>query len=208
MKPKEHWNRIYSGKTSAEMSWFQEHAECSLGLIQNMEIPTTASVIDVGGGESTLVDGLLAHGYNNITVLDLAKTALNKAKARLGKDAQKVKWLESNILDYEMPTHLYDVWHDRAVFHFLINNKDRQAYVNKVIQAVKPGGIVIMATFAKDGPTECSGLPVMRYTASELHNEFGGRFDMLDQITESHYTPDGNEQKFIYCLYKVVVNER
>lgn len=204
MESKKHWNKIYTEKASTEVSWFQQHADLSLNLIRNTNIPVSASIIDVGGGESTLVDDLLIHGYENITVLDLSKVALDTAKDRLNKRASKVQWLESNVLDIELPMHAYDIWHDRAVFHFLTNEAERRAYVHQVRHAVKPDGYVIVATFAQDGPTECSGLPVVRYSADKLHSEFGESFKLLDQEKESHYTPMGADQKFIYCLCKKV----
>lgn len=204
MKSKEHWNKIYTEKSATEVSWFQDHAELSLKLIENAGISASASIIDVGGGESTLVDDLLGQGYENITILDISKVALGTAKARLGKRASKVQWIESDVLKSKLPMHVYDLWHDRAVFHFLTNETDRHAYVQQVKQAVKPGGFVIVATFAEDGPTECSGLPVMRYSANELHSQFGESFELLGQEKESHYTPDENSQKFIYCLCKLI----
>lgn len=200
MQPKHHWETVYETKAPAEVSWFQEHAELSLKLIQDAHIPKTAEIIDVGGGASVLVDDLLAHGYENVTVLDISGAALATARARLGDKGGKVHWLESDILSAELPLHGYDVWHDRAVFHFLTAPEDRQAYVDLVLRAVKPGGLVLVATFAEDGPAECSGLPVMRYSADELHSEFGEPFLLLGHEKESHKTPAGKEQQFVYCL--------
>ena len=206
MESKEHWNKIYTAKSPEEVSWFQRHADLSISLIKKTGLPISGSIIDVGGGESTLVDDLLTHGYENITVLDLSKVALDAAKARLGERATEVRWLESDALEIDLPVHAYDIWHDRAVFHFLTNEADRRAYVHQVKHAVKPGGFVIVATFAEDGPTECSGLPVMRYDVDELHAEFGESFKLLDQERESHHTPTGANQKFIYCLCKMMDN--
>ena len=205
MQSKDHWENVYTAKASTEVSWFQEHAELSMKLIQNVGIPTSASIIDVGGGASTLVDDLLAQSYENITVLDLSSAALFTAKNRLGKNASKIKWLEANVLEADFPVHAYDVWHDRAVFHFLTSEEDRHFYVRQVLKAVKPGGLVIVATFAEDGPTKCSGLPVMRYSADQLHSEFGEPFQLLGHEKESHHTPGGNEQKFLYCFCKKVI---
>jgi 2-polyprenyl-3-methyl-5-hydroxy-6-metoxy-1,4-benzoquinol methylase len=202
MQSKEHWEKVYSTKSATEVSWFQEHSEISLKLIHDAGNLKAASIIDVGGGASTLVDDLIAHGYENVTVLDLSVAALSTAKARLGDRSSKVKWLEVNVLDANLPEHTYDVWHDRAVFHFLTNEEDRQAYVCKVLKAVKPSGLVIVATFAEDGPTKCSGLPVMRYNSDQLHAEFGTPFQLIGHEEESHHTPDGYEQKFIYCFCK------
>lgn len=153
-----------------------------------------------GGGASTLVDDLLANGYGKVTVLDLSAAALASAKARLGARAADVQWLEANIIEAELATNAYEVWHDRAVFHFLTTAQERHAYVQTVLRAVKPGGLVVVATFAEDGPSQCSGLPVMRYDAKALHTEFGEPFVLLGHEKESHHTPGGNEQKFVYCF--------
>lgn len=206
MKEKEHWENVYTTKKSNEVSWFQEHAHRSLKLIEDANIPKTSAIIDVGGGASTLVDDLLDRGYESLTVLDLSRAALATAKSRLGGRAAHVQWMEANILDADLKAQKYDVWHDRAVFHFLTTAEERSTYVEKVFNAVKPGGLVIIATFAEDGPTKCSGLPVMRYNAQELHAEFGAAFQLLGQEKESHLTPGGNEQKFVYCLCRRVTS--
>ena len=190
MQSKDHWEKIYTAKAADELSWFQAHAELSLRLIRNAGTPLTAS----------LVDDLLASGHENVTVLDLSGAALAVAQARLGSRAAAVKWLEANVLEAELPAHAYDVWHDRAVFHFLLTLDERHAYVRTVLRAVKPGGLVIVASFAEDGPTQCSGLPVMRYGANELHAEFGEPFLLLGHEEESHHTPGNKEQKFVYCF--------
>jgi SAM-dependent methyltransferase len=162
MRLKDHWERVYRTRPADAVSWFQKHADQSLRLIRDTGVPASASIIDVGGGASTLVDDLLACGYANVTVLDLSRAALIAAQARLGPLAGRVRWLEADITTIELPVHAYDVWHDRAVFHFLTSPEQRAAYVGAVIRAVKPGGHVIVATFAADGPTQCSGLPVVR----------------------------------------------
>tara|TARA_R100001244_G_scaffold117260_1_gene87243 strand:- start:12160 stop:12783 length:624 start_codon:yes stop_codon:yes gene_type:complete len=204
MQPKDHWEQVYSSKAADEVSWFQEHAVLSLKLIRDALMPPTASIIDVGGGASTLVDDLLAIGYSNVTVLDLSGAALAKAKARLGTRAATVQWLEANIIEAGLGSNVYDVWHDRAVFHFLTSAEERHTYVQAVLRAVKPGGLVIVATFAEDGPSKCSGLPVMRYDATELHAEFGKPFALLGHAKESHHTPGGSAQKFVYCFCRKV----
>lgn len=200
MQPKEHWEQVYSSKSVDEVSWFQEHAALSLKLIRDAGVAQTAPIIDVGGGASTLVDDLLANGYGNVTVLDLSAAALAAAKARLGARAADVQWLEANIIEAELASNAYEVWHDRAVFHFLTTAQERHAYVQTVLRAVKPGGLVVVATFAEDGPSQCSGLPVMRYDAKALHVEFGEPFVLLGHEKESHHTPGGNKQKFVYCF--------
>ncbi|WP_323844292.1 class I SAM-dependent methyltransferase [Microbulbifer magnicolonia] len=200
MQNKNHWEKIYSSKSEDEVSWFQEHAEVSVRLIEQTGAPKSANIIDVGGGASKLVDDLLDKGYDNLTVLDLSGQALAKAQHRLGARADKVRWLEGNILEIDLPQQAYDVWHDRAVFHFQTDERERKAYVDAVLRAVKPGGHVIVATFAEDGPEKCSGLPVVRYSADQLHGEFGAPFDLLGQEREEHHTPAGVVQRFVYCF--------
>jgi SAM-dependent methyltransferase len=206
MQSKDHWERVYSTKPTNAVSWFQEHAELSLRLIRGTGVPYSASIIDVGGGASTLVDDLLFHGYSALTVLDLSGAALSAAKARLGSRAAKVQWVEANIMSAPLPVHGFDVWHDRAVFHFLTTKAEREAYVEAVLRSVKPGGHVIVATFAEDGPTQCSGLPVIRYSATELHAEFGSPFTLLQHEREEHHTPFGTVQKFVYCYCRKAIS--
>lgn len=200
MQSKEHWEHVYTTKPEHSVSWFQEHARQSVQLIGSTGVTTAARIIDVGGGASTLIDDLLAEGYQHITVLDLSEAALAASRARLGERASGVSWLVGDITQLELPRHAFDVWHDRAVFHFLTTPEERGAYVNAVLRSVKPGGHVIVATFADDGPEKCSGLPVMRYSADKLHAEFGAPFTLLQQEREEHHTPFGTVQKFIYCL--------
>lgn len=200
MESKNHWQQVYTTKDTTEVSWFQEHAEQSLRLIKEAQISKSGQIIDIGGGASTLVDDLLAYGYQNITVLDISGAALDAAKKRLGTNSGYVHWLEANILEVELPAQTYDVWHDRAVFHFLLTPEQRQLYVQNVLRAVKPGGLVIVATFGLDGPDMCSGLPVMQYDADTLHQQFGEPFILLGHEEELHKTPSGKIQQFVYCL--------
>lgn len=204
MRAKDHWEKVYSTKATDAVSWFQPHADCSLGLISAAGVGRDASVIDVGGGASTLVDDLLANGFTNVTVLDLSVAALAAARERLDSRASGVRWIEADITSAELPPGQYDVWHDRAVFHFLTSPEARAAYVRAVFRSVKPGGHVIVATFAEDGPAQCSGLPVMRYRADELHAEFGESFSLLDHRKEAHHTPSGTVQQFVYCYCRRV----
>ncbi|HEX9149607.1 MAG TPA: class I SAM-dependent methyltransferase [Thermoanaerobaculia bacterium] len=199
MLSKEHWERIYSTRPTNAVSWYQEHAESSLRLIRATGAPKDAAIIDVGGGASTLVDDLLAAGYSRLSVLDLSGTALAAARKRLGARASAVRWLEADVTKVDLPPNEYDIWHDRAVFHFLTSDEDRAAYVRTVSKSVKPGGHVIVATFAEDGPTECSGLPVVRYGAEQLHSEFGETFTLVSHEKEEHHTPLGKVQQFVYC---------
>lgn len=204
MKPKEHWEGVYSSKSSDAVSWFQAHAEQSLRLIKGTGVSLSAAIIDVGGGASTLVDDLLRDAYSNLTVLDLSAAALNAAKLRLGTRSSSVRWLEADVTNAALAVHAYDVWHDRAVFHFLTTAQERNAYVGQVLRSVKPGGHVIVATFAEDGPTQCSGLPVMRYRADQLHAQFGEPFTLLQHEKEEHHTPFGTIQKFVYCYCRKI----
>ena len=155
------------------------------------------------GGESTPVDNLLARGYESITVLDISQTAIDANRKRLGKASERVHWLVADITKVELERSVYDVWHDRAVFHFLTALNDRLAYVRQVTRAVKPGGSVIVSTFGPVGPTKCSGLDVVRYDAKSLHEEFGVRFRLLDSCKEMHRTPFGTVQQFLYCLCRI-----
>lgn len=200
---KAHWERVYTKKPATDVSWFQEHAAVSRRLIAESGAPKSASIIDVGGGASTLIDDLLADGYHALTVLDLSAAALAAAKARLGPVADRVRWIEADITKVVLPPHSYDIWHDRAVFHFLTDEIDRRAYVERVRYAVRPGGHVIVATFAENGPEKCSGLPVKRYNADGLHGEFGSSFALMRQERETHETPMGTTQEFLYCYCRV-----
>jgi ubiquinone/menaquinone biosynthesis C-methylase UbiE len=199
MDEKLHWDKIYTTKAADQVSWYQVHPLESLDLIQRTRIDRTAQIIDVGAGESTLVDHLLQDGFKHITVLDISPTALGQVKARLGDHLNEVTWIEGDITQYILPPACYDVWHDRAVFHFLTSVEDRSKYVASVNRSLKPGGHIIVASFAPDGPTQCSGLDVMRYSPHSLHHEFGGNFELVDNRSETHLTPFGTQQKFIYC---------
>lgn len=200
MDPKTHWETVYRTKDVHTVSWFQPEARQSLDLITRFAPDKSAAIIDVGGGASVLVDDLLESGYTDITVLDLSETALEIARQRLGEDAAKVKWIAADAREAPLAERGYAVWHDRAVFHFLTKPGDRQAYVERVQRAVEPGGYVLVATFAEDGPATCSGLPVLRYSAESLHSEFGSAFRVVTSTHEAHHTPAGREQPFLYCL--------
>lgn len=193
-----HWEAVYTSKSVDRVSWFQLHAASSLRLIGDCA-DKDAHIIDVGGGASVLVDDLLDAGYRNLTVLDLAESALAASRARLGARAQAVQWIAADITCVDLPAARYDVWHDRAVFHFLTDPADRARYVAQVLKSVKPGGHVIVAAFGPGGPLQCSGLDVMRYAPDALHAEFGASFRLLGHQTEIHHTPTGREQEFVYC---------
>jgi ubiquinone/menaquinone biosynthesis C-methylase UbiE len=199
MNRKQHWEQVYTTKPSDSVSWFQNHAAQSLRLIHQTGLGKDAAIIDVGGGASTLVDDLLNMNYSDLTVLDLSSVALEVAKKRLASHADRVQWMVDDITRAEFPLNRFDIWHDRAVFHFLTELSDRHAYVERVMRSVRPGGHVIIATFAEDGPDKCSGLPVMRYQPEGLHAEFGDAFLLLGHQKETHNTPTGALQHFVYC---------
>ena len=171
-------------------------------MIEEAAPERSSRIIDVGGGEATLVDDLLDRGYRHLSVLDVSATALDVAKARLGERAGAVDWLCGDVTTYPFTRHQYDLWHDRAVFHFLTDPKDRVAYVRQVTHAVKPGGHVVVATLGPKGPTRCSGLDVVRYDPDALHDQFGAKFRLLQHLTEIHQTPAGATQQFTYCYCK------
>ncbi len=185
------------------MSWFQPEASLSLGLMQRVAPGLDSAIIDVGAGASTFVDGLVTAGYRRITVLDISEAALIQARERFaesGTTADPVEWQQADVLTVELRAAAFDVWHDRAVFHFLTDAADRELYVAQVRHAVRPGGFVLVATFAEDGPTRCSGLDVARYSPVALHSEFGSDFNLIESRREEHRTPWGASQAFTYCL--------
>ena len=203
MDAKTHWEKVYTTKAPESVSWYRAHLETSLALIERAAVALSASIIDIGGGESTFVDDLLLRGYKNLTVLDVSQTAIEVTKKRLGSAAEQVRWLVGDILKIELEPRAYDLWHDRAVFHFLTTPGRRVAYVRQVASAVRPGGHVIVSTFGPEGPTKCSGLEVMRYDAESLHGEFGGRFRLVESSKELHQTPFGTKQQFLYCYCRL-----
>ena len=198
-----HWEKIYAEKAPNAVSWYRPHLEKSLALIEQVAPERSASIIDVGGGESTLVDDLLTAGYENITVLDISQTAIDANRKRLGTLSDGVRWLVADVTKLELECSIYDVWHDRAVFHFLTSASDRAAYVHRVATTVRHGGHVIVSTFGPEGPTKCSGLDVVRYDADSLHREFGVHFRLLGSSKELHRTPFGTVQQFLYCYCRV-----
>ena len=203
MDVKTHWEKVYQTKAPDAVSWYQPHLEASLALIERTAAGPRSAIIDVGGGESTLADDLLSRGYQNITVLDISETAINVCKKRMGVRAEQIRWLVADVTLAELDTSAYDVWHDRAVFHFLTGMEQRAAYVRNVARSVKRGGHVIVSTFGPEGPTKCSGLDVMRYDADSLHDQFGARFHLVESSKELHQTPFGTTQQFLYCYCRV-----
>lgn len=200
---KDHWESVYSNKKSTEVSWYQQHPEYSLNLIKATGVDTSARIIDIGGGASTLVDFLLDAGYQNISVLDIAHSAIEQAKSRLGNRADKVEWLERDITEFSADVD-FDLWHDRAVFHFLKDEADRSSYVSALSSALKPDAHVIIATFGLDGPEKCSGLEVVRYSPETMSAVLGNNFELVETSTEEHKTPGEASQSFVYCRFRRV----
>ena len=201
MDNKSHWESVYRRTALDRVSWYQADPEPSLRLIRQA-IPVDAALIDVGGGASMLPDSLLSVGYHRITVLDLSSAALAAARTRLGRRAARVTWVEGDVLETTFPHGGFDLWHDRAVFHFLTNAPDRLRYVDQLRRALAPDGHVVIATFAPDGPTHCSGLEVARYSPEELHAELGPEFRIVSSLRHEHHTPGGQTQAFTYCLFR------
>jgi SAM-dependent methyltransferase len=201
MDRKGHWEDVYQRKDDLGESWFQERPDDSLLLIRESGLSPTVPVIDVGGGTSRLVDGLLALGFSDITVLDIAGNALDKARDRIGPPGEKVQWLAADVTIWSPPRR-YSLWHDRAVFHFLTEAADRTAYRRNLEAGLMPGGIAVMASFALDGPERCSGLPVMRYSPDNLAAELGAQFQLLDSRSVEHFTPAGRAQRFQYSVFR------
>ena len=197
---KDHWEQLYADKKPAEVSWYQSHPQHSLSLIGDTGIGTAASIIDVGGGASTLVDHLLTTGYRDITILDIARTAIERTQQRLADRSQQVTWVEGNITGYT-PGQRFDIWHDRAVFHYLTLEHDRKRYLETLNKALKADGQVIIATFSDSGPSQCSGLEVVRYSPTSLSHALGSPFRLVETLTEEHHTPNGGLQQFVYCRF-------
>jgi SAM-dependent methyltransferase len=201
MSGRDHWDRIYGAKAPAELSWYESVPVTSLRLIDAAGLPPGARLLDVGGGASTLVDALLDRGDIAVSVLDLSWRAIERARLRLGARAPSVTWLEGDVLRVELPPEGYDLWHDRALFHFLTESRDREAYIGKMLGSVRPGGHLVMATFAADGPVRCSGLPVVRYSPGDLGAELGDSFELLEHEHVGHRTPGGTVQRFLFARF-------
>jgi len=196
-----HWEAVYATKGENEVSWFQESPAPSLELMELAQLTPESAIVDIGGGASRLVDGLLARGFRNVTVLDLSESALAAARARLGDRADHVRWVVADVTAWE-PSQTYDLWHDRAAFHFLTDAAARSAYVDRLKQALKPAGHVIIGTFALDGPERCSGLPVTRHDAVSLAAALGGEFELIDTRPHAHVTPWGSTQQFQFSTFR------
>lgn len=197
---KKHWQDIYQNKSPLEVSWYQKKPTLSLELIHHARLAREDSIIDVGGGASLLVDHLQAEGFTNLAVLDISEQALASAKERLGETAEGITWLTEDVTDFTPPRQ-FSLWHDRAVFHFLTEQVDRQNYLKTLKQALKPNGQLIIAAFAVGGPEKCSGLEIVQYDAKKLGAELGQYFELLEEGGETHLTPTNHEQQFAYFRY-------
>lgn len=199
---REHWENVYSTRDDDALSWHRAHLENSLSYIDACDLDSDAHIVDIGAGASTLVDDLLERGFQNLSVIDIAQSALDRSKNRLGERAETVDWIASDVTEPVLEPDTVDLWHDRAVFHFLTDDLDRSAYRDRILDAVKPEGCVVIATFAPDGPERCSGLPVTRHSAEDLARFLGPEFTLVRSSNEIHQTPWGKEQSFTYALLK------
>ena len=200
---KKHWETVYETKSPEQVSWTQEIPKTSLDFIQSFDLHKTAKIIDVGGGDSKLVDFLLEQGFENISVLDISKAALERAKKRLGKNADKINWIESDILDFK-PNENYDVWHDRAAFHFLVTKAQIENYISIAQNSVS--GYLAIGTFSENGPKKCSGLEIKQYSENELTKTVENGFEKLKCVNEDHKTPFDTIQNFTFCSFKRSLN--
>ena len=196
---KNHWEKVYETKSPSEVSWTQKMPKTSLDYIESFDLPKSFAIIDIGGGDSNLVDHLLALGYENVTVLDISAKAIERAKERLGTLAEKVTWIVSDIFDFQ-PKMNYAIWHDRAAFHFLTQDSQTEKYLDLVNKAVE--GYLIIATFSENGPVKCSGLEIQQYSEKSLEDQFGQEFDLVESRIEDHKTPFATIQNFVFCVFK------
>jgi SAM-dependent methyltransferase len=201
MSRQKHWQQVYASKDETAVSWFQAVPQVSLRMIHDTGLEAAARIVDVGGGASRLVDHLLDRGFQHLSVLDIARGSLEHAKNRLGPRADVVEWIVSDVTAFR-PERTWDLWHDRAVFHFLVDEADRADYVQALKRALAPGGHTILATFGPEGPERCSGLPVVRYDAAALQVALGSEFKLVEQEIEHHQTPSGAIQEFLYCRFQ------
>jgi len=198
---KKHWETIYQTKELKDVSWFQPTPETSLSFLKQFNIPTTAKIIDIGGGDSFLVDNLLDLGYQDITVLDISAIAIDKAKQRLGDRADKVKWIVADAATFR-PTEKYDFWHDRAAFHFLTQEQEIESYLDTVQKSIQPTGVLIIGTFSEQGPKKCSGIEIKQYSETTMTDRLTKFFEKIRCITVDHKTPFDTIQNFIFCSFR------
>lgn len=202
MSTREHWNDVYAKKEPTSVSWHRTHLEQSLTWVEDLGLPRTAHIVDIGGGASTFVDDLLDQGFESVSVADISAQALEHSKRRLGPRTGQVRWVVGDVTEPLFPDDSVDLWHDRAVFHFLTSPSQQGAYRAQVLRCVRPGGVVIIATFAPDGPERCSGLQVARYAPQEIAAAMGPGFELLQEAAEEHSTPKGSPQAFAYALLR------
>ncbi|PLX01320.1 MAG: SAM-dependent methyltransferase [Marinilabiliales bacterium] len=198
---KDHWNNIYETKDTTKVSWYQQNPETALKLLRKYKIRKEQKIIDIGGGDSCLVDNLLKLDYQDITILDVSKTAIQKSKERLGNEATKVKWLVEDAANFKAREN-YDFWYDRAAFHFLVDEKEIDSYINTVNQSINPGGYLVIATFSKNGPDVCSGLKTSQYSEEDLCEKLKDKFIKEECFFQDHNTPSGGKQNFIFCCFR------
>lgn len=201
MEHKAHWEQVYTGRSTDSLGWYKPHLKTSFDWIRSLELSPNAPIIDVGGGASTLVDDLLVDGHSAITVLDISDAALALLRERLGDDASRINWVTGDITSTDLPTGNFDVWHDRAAFHFLTEPEQQQLYRQNLLKSLKSGGHLIIGTFAPEAPAKCSGLPVQRYDVELLAKTFGAEFELHRHHKEMHVTPGGVEQMYLYCQF-------
>jgi len=201
MERRDHWEKIYNGKETADLGWYRAHLETSYRWITELVLPASA-IIDVGAGVSTLVDELMGAGYKDLTMLDLSATALEIDRARLGEKADQISWIRGDITQLTLPENRFVMWHDRAVFHFLTDSAGRSNYLKTMSRAIKPAGFALIATFSPEAPGRCSGLSVQCYSAEQLNRELGPSFTLSKERRELHTTPGGVEQMYNYCLFQ------
>lgn len=198
---KSYWENIYATKDTQKVGWFQLRPALTLSLVEELAIPKDSTIIDIGGGDSYLVDYLLADDYRNVTVLDISDKAIEKAKLRLGEKREHPKWIVSDIREFE-PLRQYDLWHDRAAFHFLTEEEDIRKYVETAKKGIIENGLMIIGTFSEKGPTTCSGLPVRQYALEELQETFSPDFETVKTFNIDHITPSGQSQNYSFCVFR------
>lgn len=202
MNQRKHWEQVYSSRLTDKLGWYEPHLQTSLRWINDLKLSKDARIIDIGGGASTLVDDLLGEGYKSITVLDLSDKALSLSRARLGNRSNLVAWIEGDITTIDLPEKCYELWHDRAVFHFLTESEQQQLYRGNLLKSLRLRGHVIISTFAPEAPPNCSGLPVYRYSPEQLASTLGEEFELEKHQKELHITPGGVEQMYLYCQFR------
>ncbi|MDV3779422.1 SAM-dependent methyltransferase [Elizabethkingia anophelis] len=198
---KSHWENIYESKPLETVSWYQPNPETSLHFVHQFNLPKTAKIIDIGGGDSFFVDHLLELDYEDITVLDISNAAIQRAKERLGSKSDRIKWIVSDVSDF-IPTEQYDFWHDRAAFHFLTDKNEIENYVETTTKAIPQNGILVIGTFSKQGPTKCSGIEIKQYSEQTMTDLFQNHFQKIGCITIDHTTPSETNQNFVFCSFR------